>query len=67
MGMATRLILVVCALWFVAVAGLQLLTGNARNDLAMLGIALAPMVAVWVIRLLGSYVLYGRWWIPPIS
>ena len=59
--MATRFVLVVCAIWFVAVAGLQLLTGNARNDVAMLGIGLAPLIAVFVLWRLVVYVLLGRW------
>jgi len=65
--MATRLILVLCFLWFVLVTGLQLLTGNARNDGAMLGIAVAPLAVTWVIRMIGAYVLYGRFWIPPLT
>ena len=59
--MATRFVLVVCAIWFVAVAGLQLLTGNERNDLAMLGIALAPVIAAFVLQRLAIFVLLGRW------
>lgn len=59
MGMATRLVLVVCALWFVAVAGLQLLTGNSKYDLNAILIGLFPLIAFALLRPLASFVVSG--------
>jgi hypothetical protein len=57
--MATRLILVVCALWFVAVAGMQLLTGNSKYDLNALAIGAAPLIGFVLLRPLAAYVVSG--------
>lgn len=59
--MLSRLLIVLCAGWFLLVAMLQALTGNAKYDIEMLLIGAAPIIGVEILRRLTMYVLLGRW------